>query len=197
MPIPGPVRSPVGELKGHERSAHAWRCPAWAERTGAEEALAPQTLATLALGRLGVAYSLHAYPADESHLDAVTVAEAVGLVPSQVFKTLVTMTDTGRVLVASLPADRELDLKKLARAAGAKRAELVPVKDLFRLTGYVRGGVSPLGLRRPYPVFIADEIEGLDPVSVSAGRRGLQIFLAGDDLVRACQARVVTLLHTG
>lgn len=155
--------------------------------------MADRTLATLALDRMGIAYTLHAYPVDEDHLDAVTVARAVGLPPGQVFKTLVTQGDGGRVIVAVLPADRDLDRKKLAQVAGLKRVDLVPVKDLVPLTGYMRGGVSPLGLRRPYPIYIAQEVVGLDPVSVSAGRRGLQMFLAGSDLVRACHAHVADL----
>lgn len=152
--------------------------------------MAPRTLASLALDRLGIVSSLHPYPVDEAHLDARTVALAVGLLPSQVVKTLVAIDEGGHLLIAGVPADRELDLKKLARAAGVRRTTMVPVKDLRRLTGYVRGGVSPLGLKRPAPVFLQDGIALLDPVSVSAGRRGLQMFLAGRDLVLATSARV-------
>lgn len=158
--------------------------------------MAPRTLASLSLDRLGIQVSLHSYPVDEAHLDARAVAQAVGLPPSQVFKTLVTADENGHLVIAGIPADRELDLKKLSRAAGVRRTEMVAVKDLPRLTGYVRGGVSPLGLKRPAALFLQDGIADIETVSVSAGRRGLQMFLSGRDLVRATSARVCDLCRT-
>lgn len=155
--------------------------------------MAPRTLASLALDRLGIAHTLHAYPVDETHLDATEVARAVGLPPAQVFKTLVCITDRGGVVIAVVPGDQELDLKKLARAAGVRSVALAPVKDLERLTGYVRGGVSPLGLKRPHPTYLDAAAVDLEIVSVSAGRRGLQMFLAGQDLKRALGCAVTTL----
>ncbi len=121
-------------------------------------------------------------------MDAVTVAHKVGLPPEQVFKTLVLRGDRTGVLMASLPADAELDLKVLAAVSGNRKVEMVPVRDLPALTGYVRGGVSPLGTKKAYPYYLDEIAIILDPVSVSAGQRGVQMFLSGEDLARATGA---------
>ena len=134
-------------------------------------------------------YELRHYPVDEEHLSAPQVAQAIGMPPEQVFKTLVARGDRAGVLLASIPANTELDLKALASASGNKKVELVAVKEVFPLTGYVRGGVSPVGTKRPYPLYL-DETAGLwDVISVSAGIRGCQMVLNPADLARVVDAR--------
>lgn len=135
-----------------------------------------------------ITYRVLNYKVDEEHLDAVHVAEGVGLPPGQVFKTLVARGDKTGVVVACLPGDGELDLKLLAKASGNKRVEMVALKEVLPLTGYIRGGVSPLGTKKPYPVFLAQEAKLWENIVVSAGLRGHQIMLPPDDLLRAAPA---------
>ncbi len=152
-----------------------------------------KTNACRILDELGIPYSLHEYVWDDKTMDAVTVAGKIDLSPSQVFKTLVLRGDRNGVLMACIPGDRELDLKALAAVSGNKRVAMVAVKDLQGLTGYVRGGVSPLGSKKHYPLFLDDSVVTLSLMSISAGRRGLQIFLSGKDLVQATKGQVVSL----
>jgi Cys-tRNA(Pro)/Cys-tRNA(Cys) deacylase len=143
---------------------------------------APKTNAARLLDLAGVPYELREYEVDENDLSAPHVAEAVGLPPEQVFKTLVVRGDRTGILLACIPGNSELDLKSLAAASGNKKLELVPVKELLGLTGYIRGGVSPLGTRKTYPVFIDMTVDLWDKVAISAGIRGCQIVLAPFDL---------------
>jgi Cys-tRNA(Pro)/Cys-tRNA(Cys) deacylase len=138
---------------------------------------AKKTNACRALDALGVSYELVAYEFDESDLSAETVARKVGLPPDQVFKTLCVRADDQSILLAVLPGDQVLDLKALARAAGKKAVEPVALKELMGLTGYVRGGVTALACKKPYPVFVDESAQLFDVISVSAGQRGLQIFV--------------------
>ena len=108
--------------------------------------------------------------------------------PKQVFKTLVARGDRTGVLLACIPANAELDFKALASASGNKKVELVPVKEVLGLTGYIRGGVSPVGTKKPYPVYLDETADLWDTISVSAGVRGCQMVLAPDDLVRVTGA---------
>ena len=144
-----------------------------------------KTNAARALDRLGITYELRTYAWSEDELDAEHVAAALNLSAATVWKTLVSRTERGEVLLACLPGPAQLDLKALAAAAGAKRCELVPVKEIQALTGYVRGGVSPLGTKKVHRTFLHATLPALPQVSISAGQRGLQIWLAGADLVRA------------
>ena len=114
-------------------------------------------------------------------MDGVTVAGKIGRPPEQVFKTLVTKGRDG-YFVFVLPAAAELDLKKAARAAGQKAVEMIPVKDLLKITGYIRGGCSPVGMKKAFPTVIASEAEALDTIIVSAGRIGWQMELAPESL---------------
>ena len=143
-----------------------------------------KTNAVRLLDREGIHYELREYQVDESDLSAPHVAEAIGMPPEQVFKTLVARGDRTGVLLASIPANTELDLKALAAASGNKKVELVPVKEVLGLTGYIRGGVSPLGTRRPYLLYLDETADLWDVISVSAGVRGLQMLVAPDDLAR-------------
>jgi Cys-tRNA(Pro)/Cys-tRNA(Cys) deacylase len=113
--------------------------------------------------------------------------------PEQVFKTLVARGDRNGVSMAVIPGDRELDLKALASAIGERKIHLVPVKERQPLTGYVRGGVTALGAKRDYPVYVDETIELFDVVSISAGQRGLQILLTPGDYLRATKGRLAVL----
>lgn len=147
-----------------------------------------KTNAARILDRLGIPYEIRTYDVDEGNLGAEIAAAKLGLPPEQVFKTLVARTDRRQVVLACIPASAELDLKALGAAAGGKRADMVPLPQVQPLTGYVRGGVSPLGTRKPYPVILDRSAERWPAISVSAGVRGCQILLAPADLARASGA---------
>jgi Cys-tRNA(Pro)/Cys-tRNA(Cys) deacylase len=147
-----------------------------------------KTNAARILDASGIAYEIREYEVDENDLSAPHVAEAIGMPPEQVFKTLVARGDQTGVLMACIPANSELDLKALAAASGNKKVELVAVKEVLGLTGYIRGGVSPVGTRKPYPFYLDETAELWDIVSVSAGLRGRQMLLAPSDLARVTSA---------
>ena len=132
-----------------------------------------------------IKYRVLEYKVDEEHLDAVSVAKNVDLPACQVFKTLVLKGDKTGVIMSCIPGDAELDLKKLAKISNNKSVELVPQKDVLMLTGYIRGGVSPLGVKKNYPLYIERKALLLTEVSVSAGLRGLQIIVAPNDIAKA------------
>jgi Cys-tRNA(Pro)/Cys-tRNA(Cys) deacylase len=148
-----------------------------------------KTNAARMLDAAGIHYELREYEVDENDLSAPRVAEKIGMPPERVFKTLVARGDRSGVLMASIPANTELDLKALAAASGNKKVELVAVKEVLSLTGYIRGGVSPIGVKKPYPFFLDETAVLFDVISVSAGIRGCQLILAPDDLVRVVEAQ--------
>ena len=150
-----------------------------------------RTRATRALDALGIAYELLEFEAEA--FTAAEAADRLDLSPRQLFKTLVVRADDGKVLLACVPADQELNLRSLARCAGVKRVEMVDLSELMRLTGYIKGAVSPVGTRRRYPTFIDRSVHDQPRISVSAGVRGLQIWIAPEDLVRATGAKVESL----
>jgi Cys-tRNA(Pro)/Cys-tRNA(Cys) deacylase len=147
-----------------------------------------KTNAARILDAAGVVYEIREYEVDEDDLSAPHVAEAIGMPPEQVFKTLVARGDQTGVLMASIPASSDLDLKALAAASGNKKVELVAVKEVLGLTGYIRGGVSPVGTKKPYPFYLDETAELWDTISVSAGMRGKQMLLAPSELVRVAGA---------
>jgi Cys-tRNA(Pro)/Cys-tRNA(Cys) deacylase len=150
----------------------------------------PKTNAARLLDQLGIAYELREYEVDPDDLSAETVARKIGMPIEQVWKTLVCRGDGKDVGFAVLAGDAELDLKAYARVAGHKSAEVVALKEVQPLTGYVRGGVTALASKKPYPVCADEMIEAHDVVSVSAGVRGTQILIAPADYLRATGARV-------
>jgi len=155
----------------------------------------PKTMAMRALEARGVAYEAVYYEVTE-HLAAAEVAERVGLPPEQVFKTLVALPEAtpGRAVLALVPADQELDLKKLAAAAGIKKLRMAPHKEAERLTGLQKGGISALALLdRDWPVFVDETAILFDRIWVSAGRVGAGVILAVDDLVRLLGAQLADL----
>jgi len=145
------------------------------------------------LENLGIAFELREYEVDPDDLSAVTVAKKVGMPPEQVFKTLLTTGGPHEYVFAVIPGDAELDFKKLARAAGLRKAEMVPLKDVQPLTGYVRGGVTVFGAKKAYPVFVDETVILFDTISVSAGARGTQLILKPDDYLRAAEATTADL----
>ena len=155
----------------------------------------PKTNAARMLDRLGIPYELLTYPVDESDLSATHVAEVTGIPLERIYKTLVVRGDRTGVFMAVVPGAGELDLKAAAAASGNKRAEMVHLKEVFDLTGYVRGGCSPLGAKKPYPVYCDESILHHEHVCVSAGRRGEQFSLAPADLIRAAAATAVPLVR--
>lgn len=144
-----------------------------------------KTNAARLLDSLGIPYELRDYEVDPDDLAAESVARKIGLPPEQVFKTLVARGDRTGVLLAVVPGDMELDLKALARLSGDRKAEVVSLKEVQPLTGYVRGGVTALAGKKDYPVFVDETVELFDVISVSAGVRGTQILLAPADYLRA------------
>lgn len=152
-----------------------------------------KTNAARLLDSLNIVYELRGYEVDPEDLTAVSVARKIGLPPEQVFKTLLAHTNEGEHLFAVIPGDAELDLKKLAHASGAKKAELASLKEVEPLTGYIRGGVTVMAARKPFPAYADETIELHDLISISAGQRGLQILLAPADYLRATNATLADL----
>ena len=154
---------------------------------------APKTNAVRLLERLGVPFELRPYEVDPDDLTAESVARKVGLPAEQVFKTLVARGTTAGVCLAVVPGNCELDPKALARAAGDKKFDTVPLREVEPLTGYIRGGVTALACKKPYPVYLDETAELFDAISISAGVRGLQVILSPGDYIRAVGARVAPI----
>lgn len=152
-----------------------------------------KTNAARILDTLGIGYELKTYEVDENDLSAVHVAASVGMPIEMVYKTLVCRGDKNGVVMAVIPGGGELDLKALAAASGNKRVEMVHLKEVFALTGYIRGGCSPLGAKKDYPVFLDESALSQDIIAVSAGKRGEQILLKPADLVTAAKATVTAI----
>ena len=140
------------------------------------------------LESLNIPFELREYEVDPDDLSALTVARKIGMPAGQVFKTLLTTGGAGVYVFAVVPGDAELDFKKLARAAGLRKVEMAPLKDVQPLTGYIRGGVTVFGARKPFPVFVDETAILYDRISVSAGTRGTQLILSPDDYLRAAQS---------
>jgi Cys-tRNA(Pro)/Cys-tRNA(Cys) deacylase len=152
-----------------------------------------KTNAVRALDRAGIIYELREYVIDESDLSAERAAAKLDMAPETVFKTLITYGDRSAPLMACIPAGTELDLRALGEASGNKRVEMVPLKDVLQLTGYMRGAVTPLALKKPYLVFIDETVELWPIVGISGGMRGLEILLAPADLIRVTGARLADI----
>jgi Cys-tRNA(Pro)/Cys-tRNA(Cys) deacylase len=149
---------------------------------------AAKTNAARLLDRLGIAYTLRSYDYDPADLDAEKAAAGIGVPAEQVFKTLVVRGDQSGVMLAVIPSHRQLSLKALASLSGDRKVQPVPLKEVQTLTGYIRGGVTVLGCKKPYPVYGDRRLLDHDAIAVSAGQRGLLMVLAPDDYVRAVQA---------
>lgn len=134
------------------------------------------------------------YEYDEKDLSGVHAAEAIGMPQEQVFKTLVAKGSKGGIMVFCIPVCCEMDLKKAAKAAGEKSIEMVPVKELLALTGYIRGGCSPVGMKKKYPTFIEESCILYDEIAVSAGERGHQMILDPQSLMNLTAAQAADLI---
>lgn len=145
------------------------------------------------LDRAGIQYELIPYRVDETDLAATHVAAELGEDIARVFKTLVLTSGPRQYLVCVIPGDMEVDLKKAARAAGAKKVEMIPMKELLPLTGYIRGGCSPIGMKKPFDTFIHNTATDFDAIFVSAGRRGLQLKIDPRQLIAFTGATVANL----
>ena len=152
-----------------------------------------KTNAARLLDQMGIRYELREYEVDPEDLAAEAVAAKIGLPPGQLFKTLVADGDRHGICMAVIPGDTELDLKALAAASANRKIHLVPVKNLQKLTGYIRGGVTALAAKKPYPVYADKNIERFDTISISAGMRGLQILLAPVDYLRVANATLAAI----
>ena len=152
-----------------------------------------KTNAMRILESMGIEYEVLSYDWDEEHLDAVHASQTVGLLPQQVFKTIVMRDDSKNVFVFCLPADFSVSLKKARAITGSKDIDLIKLTELQDLTGYVRGGCSPLGMKKHYPTFIEELAQLEEYIFVSAGQRGLQLKLRPEDLVRAANATFADL----
>ena len=155
--------------------------------------MAHKTNAARLLDQIGIAYELHEYEVDPDDLAAETVAAKIGLPPEQVFKTLVARGDRTGICMAVIPSNSELNLKALAAAAGDRKIQLTPVKELQSLTGYIRGGVTALASKKDYPVYVDETIQLFDLISISAGVRGMQILLAPADYLRVTKGTLAPL----
>ena len=149
-----------------------------------------KTNAARILDQSKIPYELQEYTVDESDLSAMNVATKVGLAIELVYKTLVARGDKTGVIVACIQGDHELQLKGLACLSGNKKVEVVALKEVQPLTGYIRGGVSPIGMKKHYPVFIDSDINNHEKIAVSAGLRGLQLFLSHIDLISVTKAQL-------
>jgi Cys-tRNA(Pro)/Cys-tRNA(Cys) deacylase len=156
-----------------------------------------KTNAARYLDNLKIDYRLVEYEVDESDLSAESVARKVNLPLEQVFKTLVARGDKSGVLMACIPGNTELDLKAMATVSGNKKVEMVHVGEIQQLTGYIRGGVSPIGARKQYPIFLDESALRFPLISVSAGVRGSQIFISPGDLVKALDITVCKIARSG
>ena len=145
------------------------------------------------LDKAKVAYKLVPYEVDENDLSATHVAAQLGEDVSQVFKTLVLRGDKSGYFVCVVPGASEVNLKKAAKVSGNKSCEMIHVKELLPLTGYIRGGCSPIGMKKHFPTYIQESATGFEHIYVSAGQRGLQVCLSPVDLIREARAEVADL----
>ncbi|MFC7370314.1 Cys-tRNA(Pro) deacylase [Fictibacillus iocasae] len=152
-----------------------------------------KTNAMRILDQRKVHYSMITYSSTDGKIDGVSVAEKIGRKKEEVYKTLIGQSSASTYFVFIIPVEEELDLKKAARAAGVKKIEMMPVKDITKVTGYIRGGCSPIGMKKSFPTFIHENAQTLDSIIVSSGQIGTQIELSTEALVQAANAELADL----
>jgi Cys-tRNA(Pro)/Cys-tRNA(Cys) deacylase len=140
-----------------------------------------------------VPYEILTYDANDGKIDGVAVAGKIGRNPAQVYKTLVAVGASKNLYVFVIPVEDELDMKKAAKEAGEKNVEMLPVKDIQKFTGYIRGGCSPIGMKKNYPTYLDASAEGMDRIIVSAGKIGFQVELEPDQLINAADGKYAEL----
>jgi len=204
LPTAGRRESRLGSIKKGNNRIEDW-IPASAGMTFQVEEFLTQyirfpfmkkTNAARFLDGLKMDYKLCEYEIDESDLSAESVARKMGLPPEQVFKTLVARGDKTGVLVACIPGNSELDLKAMAMISGNKKVDMVPMKEIQQLTGYIRGGVSPIGIKKHYPIFLDESATMFPFISISAGSRGSQIFISPGDLIKALDIKLCKIARS-
>ena len=154
-----------------------------------------KTNAARLLDKAKIAYELIPSEVDENDLSAIHVADSVGENIEQVFKTLVLHGDKNGHFVCVIPGEHEVDLKLAAKASGNKKCDLIPMKELLPLTGYIRGGCTPIGMKKPFPTYIHESCLNYPYIYISAGQRGLQLKLDPNDLIKEVHAEVCILFH--
>ena len=153
-----------------------------------------KTNAMRQLDSAGISYHTMEYVVDESDLSGVHVAAQLNQPCEQIFKTLVLKGEKGEHYVCCIPVDQELDLKKVARACGVKKVEMLPMKELLPVTGYIRGGCSPIGMKKKFPTFFDETAELFDEIAISGGVRGEQIFICPETLAEFVQGEFCDLV---
>ena len=154
-----------------------------------------KTNAARLLDKAKIPYELSPYEVDENDLSAIHVADSLGENIEQVFKTLVLHGDKNGYFVCVIPGEHEVDLKLAAKASGNKKCDLIPMKELLPLTGYIRGGCTPIGMKKPFPTYIHESCLNYPYIYISAGQRGLQLKLDPNDLIKEVHAEVCILFH--
>ena len=154
-----------------------------------------KTNAARLLDKAKIAYELIPYEVDENDLSAIHVADSLGENIEQVFKTHVLHGDKNGHFVCVIPGEHEVDLKLAAKASGNKKCDLIPMKELLPLTGYIRGGCTPIGMKKPFPTYIHESCLNYPYIYISAGQRGLQLKLDPNDLIKEVHAEVCILFH--
>ncbi len=154
---------------------------------------ANKTNAMRLLDAEGIFYETYTYDVKDGKIDGISVAHKIGKPPSIVFKTLVVQGASKKTYVFVIPVEAELDLKKAASAAREKKVEMAPVKDIQKLTGYIRGGCSPIGMKKLYPTFIDQETQFHDQIIVSGGKIGIQLLIKVDDLAKMTNAAIAEI----
>ena len=154
-----------------------------------------KTNAARLLDKAKIAYELIPYEVDENDLSAIHVADSLGENIEQVFKTLVLHGDKNGHFVCVIPGEHEVDLKLAAKASGNKKCDHIPMKELLPLTGYIRGGCTPIGMKKPFPTYIHESCLNYPYIYISAGQRGLQLKLDPNDLIKEVHAEVCILFH--
>ena len=144
----------------------------------------------------GIQFQVRSYALEGEDISAEQVAGLLGMAPEQIFKTLIVHGDRSGPMLVLAPAGTEVNLRALARKSGDKRVEMAPQREIFELTGYVRGAVTPLGIPRGYPVFIEETAVLWETIGISAGQKGLELILAPGDLVRITSAQLVDIARS-
>ncbi|CAK7013409.1 MAG: Cys-tRNA(Pro)/Cys-tRNA(Cys) deacylase YbaK [Peptostreptococcus russellii] len=141
-----------------------------------------------------IEYIEHSYPVDKDHVDGITAAKHIGKDPKTVYKTLVTQGQSKEYYVFVIPVAENLNMKKAAKASGEKKVEMIHVKDINKITGYIRGGCSPIGMKKQYSTYIDKSAKSIESITVSAGKLGYQVELSPSDLIKASKAEYADLL---
>ncbi|WP_077618000.1 Cys-tRNA(Pro) deacylase [Bacillus sinesaloumensis] len=141
-----------------------------------------------------ISYETYTYESNDGQIDGVSVANKVGKDPKKVYKTLVAQGNNKNIFVFVIPVEEELDLKKAAKVAEVKKVEMIPVKDIQKHTGYIRGGCSPIGMKKAYPTFIEKQATNFETIIVSAGKIGMQVELKVDDLQNATDGKIFDIV---